>query len=205
MVSPLNFSPSLTEPDLKPNSDGTPTQAKRYTIREADIAPIRDMARMKGLPSLQAESASSFSAMASDRQEGILSHQCFIAFGFLVEAESTYVGLPTARLCFCLAEKPEAEPHFKSSGLLYKITDKIGCRETNPNIRSTFAKALSKACVHQSAEEAQKLLEKINKKIAEIEAPDVDLSTMKMGHLNKLARESGVSEVDRNQALDYQD
>mmetsp|Transcript_126882 Transcript_126882/g.371014 ORF Transcript_126882/g.371014 Transcript_126882/m.371014 type:complete len:428 (+) Transcript_126882:123-1406(+) len=146
---------------LEANSDINTQELYRPSMKDhqGGAAPLLDMAGLRELPALQAESAAALADMAQDIQMAsrLCTRRAFEDIKKLLEADQTDVAYPTARALLLLAQCPEAVPCFADRDLLLSMLHKVQSRATSALVQQQLAQALNAAVTRCAASLSQKV------------------------------------------------
>jgi hypothetical protein len=138
---PDSFAPVQPQPQQHDGTMGT----MGVVVSQDEITPLLDMASMKQMPSLQAESATALAGLAQDNTRATLlcNNKAFDQFKNLLVSNQTVVAYPTARILFALAQCAEATRYFAEQGILPAILDKVRSEGTSALVQKHLMQTLS--------------------------------------------------------------
>jgi len=116
-------------------------QSMPDTRQTPDLQPLIDMSASIDMSCLQAEAASALADVAQDKASAasLCTHDTFAQLCKLLQADTFEILYPTARLFAALAELPEADHCFISSGVLPVIVSKLRSEESGDIARCQLA------------------------------------------------------------------
>jgi hypothetical protein len=114
-------------------------------VTQDEIRPLLDMAAMKQMPGLQAESATALASLAQDRTRATLlcNVNAFEQIRNLLLSNQNAVAYPTAQLLSSLAQLAEATLYFVEQGILQAILDKVRSQATSALVQKHLMQTLS--------------------------------------------------------------